>query len=61
MNELCWHVRDGLSTIREKNATDDINALVSNVSQWQQSVLIDIVNLYKLDEKGRSSIAKVCC
>ena len=61
MNELCWHLRDSLLTIRGKNATDDMDALVSNVSQWQQSVLVDIVNLCELDENGRSSVAKVCC
>ena len=59
MNELCWHVRDGLLTMRKKYATDDMDALVSNVSQWQQSVLADVANLHKLDEKGKYSAAKV--
>ena len=61
MNELCWHVRDGLLTMRKKNATDDMDALVSNVSQWQQSVLADVANLHKLGKKGKSSAAKVGC
>ena len=59
VRSLWYDMRDRLVAMRTANAFDDMDGLVSSLSQWQKSILVQVQNLQELDADWESNTTKV--
>jgi glycoprotein 6-alpha-L-fucosyltransferase len=58
VRSLWYDMRDRLVAMRTANAFDDMDGLVSSLSQWQKSILVQVQNLQELDADWESNTTK---